>query len=80
MKRMKLSLKILMIPILLGLLCGAGGCYCVMPWDWGGHGSRHDGERGYPRGPDGDGQHHDGDRGDRHGSDGDGQRHDSHGY
>ena len=59
MKRMKLSIKILMVPILLGVLFGASGCYCMMPWEWWDHG----GERGYNRGPgDGDYHHDDGDR------------------
>jgi hypothetical protein len=66
MRRMKLSIKILMIPIMLALLCGAGGCYCLMPWEWWDHDSRHDGERGYHRGHDGDGHHNDGERGDHH--------------
>ena len=52
MKRMKLSMKILMVPILLGLLCCAvgGGCI-IMPWGWGhdrggGRGDHHrDGHR-----------------------------------
>jgi len=61
MKRMKRSTKILMVPILLGLLFGVAGC-CVIPWDNGDRGSHHDGERGDHHESDGHDHHHDGGR------------------
>ena len=65
MKRMKLNMKALMIPLLLALLCSAVGGGCIMPWGWWDH--EHGGERGY---------HHDSD--DHHGSDGGDHHRDGH--
>ena len=60
MKRMTLSIRILMVPLLLALLLGAAGCL-IVPWGWGDHG----GERGNHRGSDG-GEHHGPEGGDHH--------------
>jgi hypothetical protein len=57
---MKTNMKILLVPILLGLLCTATGC--IPPWEWWDHDHHHEGGGGYYHHGDGGGGHHDGDR------------------